>query len=84
MPNLNFNPQLFILTGLTCDRTLLYNDCHYMADVGIAGVGRAGGIVVLVGTLLTCWCASCSCLIGSSRILQVVLDDVGGSGRLFK
>ena len=47
--------QLFILTGLTCDRTLLYNDCHYMADLGIAGVGRVGGIIVLVGTLLTCW-----------------------------
>ena len=43
--------MLFILTGLTCDRTLLYNDCHYMADLGIAGVGRVGGIVVLIGTL---------------------------------
>ena len=50
--------QLFILTGLTCDRTLLYNDCHYMADLGIAGVGRVGGILVLVGTLLTCWLLS--------------------------
>ena len=29
-------------------------------------------------------CASCSCLIGSSRIMQAVLDDVGGSGVLFK
>jgi hypothetical protein len=69
---------LFIVTGLTCNRTLLYNDCQFMTDLSV------NGWVVLVGTLLTCWCASCSCLIGASRILQAVLDDVGGKGRFFR
>ncbi len=64
---------LFVFTGLTCDRTLLYNDCQYMTDVS------ANGIVVLIGTMLCCWCASCSCLIGASRILQAVLEDLGNT-----
>ena len=67
---------LFILTGLTCDRTLLYHDCQYMTDLTFSGW------IVFAGTMLTCWCASCSCLIGASRILQAVLDDVGGDWKI--
>ena len=56
---------LFLLTSITCNRTLLYNDCNFMSELSLVTA------FVAIGAILTTFCASTSGLIGASRVLQV-------------
>lgn len=60
---------LSLLTSLTCDLTLLHNDCMYMVQFTFWKP------FVLVGVILATWSASLSNLIGASRVLQAVAED---------
>lgn len=60
---------LSLLTALTCDTTLLHNDCMYMVEFTFWKP------FVLVGVILATWSASLSNMIGGSRVLQAVAED---------
>lgn len=61
--------MLFLLTALTCDRTLLYHDCMYMMKVDFLPW------FVMVGALLATFCACLSALIGASRVVEALVKD---------
>jgi len=60
---------LTLLTAITCDTTLLHNDCMYMVEFTFWKP------FVLVGVILATWSASLSNMIGGSRVLQAVAED---------
>jgi len=60
---------LATLTALTCNNTLLHQDCIYMNEFTFwKGF-------VFIGLVMATWSASISNLIGASRILQAVAED---------
>ena len=61
---------LALLTALTCEPALLHNDCMYMVDFTFAKP------LVLVGVICATWSASLSNMIGGSRVLQAVAEDI--------
>jgi len=60
---------LIVLTALTCNPTLLHQNCMYMVDLTF------WKWFVLLGVVLATWSASLSNLIGASRVLQAVAED---------
>ena len=60
---------LALLTSLTCDPSLLRNDCMYMVKFTFWRP------FVLVGVILATWSASLSNVIGGSKVLQAVAED---------
>ena len=60
---------LALLTSLTCDPSLLHNDCMYMVKFTFWKP------FVLVGVILATWSASLSNVIGGSKVLQAVAED---------
>uniref|UniRef100_A0A0K2T689 Solute carrier family 12 member 9 n=1 Tax=Lepeophtheirus salmonis TaxID=72036 RepID=A0A0K2T689_LEPSM len=60
---------LFTLTAMTCDKELLLRDCSYMIEFSFWKP------FVIIGTVLATFCASTSCLIGSSRVLEAISKD---------
>ena len=61
---------LALLTSLTCSPSLLHNDCMYMVEFTFWKP------FVLVGVILATWSASLSNLIGGSRVLQAMAQDI--------
>ena len=55
----------FLLTAATCNRDLLYHECHYM------NLLARPHLVVSAGSVVTTFCAATSGLIGASQLLQV-------------
>lgn len=60
---------LALLTALTCNSTLLHQDCMYMVQFTF------WKWFVLIGVVSATWSASISNLIGGSRVLQAVAED---------
>ncbi len=61
---------LFVLTGATCDRDLLYHDCNYLSKLQ-----SYDHYLVPCGALVSTFCAATSGLIGASQLIQAVAKD---------
>merc|ERR1711962_1098069 len=61
---------LALLTALTCEPALLHNNCMYMVDFTFAKP------LVLIGVICATWSASLSNMIGGSKVLQAVAEDI--------
>ena len=58
------------MTALTCEPALLHNNCMYMVDFTFAKP------LVLIGVICATWSASLSNMIGGSKVLQAVAEDI--------